>query len=341
MVLWFDGGRVLFEPLYLVPVLGSAFLALCAETPAGFLGAGVLAALAFSTKQYGGQALAGLIMFLLLGPARWRRTGLVLAGFAGGCVLLALFFTALGADMRGLVTQALGASYPRRYESVWLRLFLHHCPVAVLALLAPFVKGAFARPSVKLAVSFGLAACLPFYFRQHQYYFLNPTPWLFALFALGAAQLVLVRPWLERWAPLAAGLLLTVPLRGALDERELHQSALRSEQLRRARLMNLEWAPEQPTLLLANPGLYSITHYRSGDEVSLGYRFLNECDAPALIQGFRHAGAVWIDPRGMYARGVDSVLEAAGSSVEEQLRTNGFERRTVVEERFELWVKSR
>jgi hypothetical protein len=342
MMLWFDGGRVLFEPLYLVPTLAAALVAASASRARAWLAAGGLAAVGFLTKQYGGFALAGLLGFVLSVPGgRARRALLVLAGFAGVFGGLAVALQLLGVDLRGLASQAVAISYARRYEDVWLRLYAWQCPVAVIALAAPFLRGSWSRPVVRLASSFALAACLPFYFRQHQYYFLNPNALLFILFALGAALLTERNPRRDWVAPVAAALLIAVPLRGALAQRELFAGAVRSEQLRRAWRMTREWPAGQPTLLLGHPGFYAITRYRSADESTLGYRFLNECSAEQLSQGFARAGAAWIDPRGMFARGADNVLRAAGTSIEDQLARNGFEKRTVVEDRFELWTRRR
>lgn len=108
---------------------------------------------------------------------------------------------------------------------------------------------------------------------------------------------------------------------------------------RRARLMNQAWPAGRAALVLALPGFVHLTHYRSADEALLGYRFVNEHTAEQLRAGFRSADAVWIDPRGMYARGTDRVLREAGSSLEEQLQQHGFKKQLVLEDCFELWTK--
>jgi len=339
MTLWFDGGRVLFEPLYLLPALLAALLLLRVSPRTSFL-AGGLAAVAFLTKQYGGFALAGGLFFLALERERFRRIPVFLAGFAATLGALLLAFHGAGLDAGGFLAQAIGVSYPRRFETGWLQLFLRQCAIVLPALAVPFLPGAWSRPAVRLAVCFLIASCAPFYFRQHQYYFLNLCPWLFVLFAVGVTHAA------ERWpqrgglVTLAAALLLvSMPIRGAAAQTAWLQNETRSEQLRRARLMNDAWPAGLRTLVLTYPGFSQMTHYLSPDEAAIGYRFPHEISAAQLRLGFEKAAGVWIDPKGMYARGADRTLRDAGTSLEAELERNGFERRQLVEERFELWVK--
>lgn len=341
MTLWFDGGRILFEPLYLLPVLGAAFLVSREATPRNLAAAGALSAVAFLTKQYGGFALAGALFSLLVSERdRLRRIAALVAGFTLTLgALLALLYAA-GLDANGFLVQAIGPNYPRRFETGWLRLFLRQCAVVLPALAVPFLPGAWSRPAVRVSLCFLVASCGPFYFRQHQYYFLNVCPWLFLLFALGATHVS------ERWPAksglitLAAALLLvSMPIRGAAAQAAWLQNETRSEQLRRARLMNDAWPAGLRTLMLLYPGFSQMTHYRSPDETAIGYRFPHEVTAEQLRLGFEKAAGAWIDPRGMYARGADRTLRAAGGSLDGELQRNGFEKRQVIEERFELWVK--
>lgn len=343
MTLWFDGGRVLFEPLYLVPVLLAGVLALAPPAPRTGAGAGALAAVAFLTKQYGGYGLVGAAGSALLEPrGRLRQLLWLAAGFALVLCAALVLLLGLGVELRSLLAQTIGPDYPRRYESVWLRLFLLQCPPALIAVLVPFLPGAWERRGVRVAACFLLASCLPLYFRQHQYYFLNVCPWVFVLFALGVELLAERRPRLRPWALLLAGALLTsIPLRAASAQAASFVRSPRSDQLRRGRLMNLAWPAGRRTLMLLYPGFNHIGHYRSPDEARIGYRFPNELRADQLRLGFELAEGAWIDPRGMYARGADRVLREAGSSLEEQLARNGFEQRTLIEDRFELWVKRR
>ena len=341
MTIWFDGGRVLHEPLYLWPVILSAVLALSRRAFAAPT-AGFLAAHAFLTKQYGGFGLAGFLgSVLVAGERRRRRMLACLLGFSAGLLLFGLLLLARGVDWRAFVLQSLAPSYPRRYESVWLEIFLRQCPIALPAVVVPFLPGFWSRPEVRVVACFGLASCLPFLIRQQQYYFLNVCPWLFILFALAVDRL---RAGAGRWrvgvGALCAWLLLTMPIRGAAAQARWLEQETRADQLRRARLMTLAWPASQPTLVLALPSFVHLTRYRSPDESALGYRFVNEHTAEQLLQGFAHATGVWIDPKGMYARGTDSVLRGAGTSVDEQLARYGFQKQLVVEERFELWTKS-
>jgi hypothetical protein len=271
---------------------------------------------------------------------RFRQAAWIGLGFGSGLLAILVLLLGLGLDLRGLSIQALGATYPRRYEATWLWLFLSQCTIAVPALATPLLPGAWSRPAVRAAVCFGLASCMPFYFRQHQYYFLNVCPWLFLLFALGVEQLAASRARLRpALVAAAAALLLAMPLRGARAQTLSFGMEARADQLRRGRLMTDAWPAERPTLLFAYPGFYHVTRYRSADEPLLGYRFLNEPSAEELRVGFEKAEGVWIDPKSMYARGADSTLRAAGSSLEEQLEKNGFTKKMVLEERFELWTK--
>jgi hypothetical protein len=339
--LWFDGGRILFEPLYLLLILGSALLVLRAAEPRSRLLAGALAAAAFFIKQYGGIGLWGLSGFAVTDKqARFRQLVWIGIGFAAGLVLLSLALLGFGLDLARLVTGSSGQHYERRYEAVWLWLFLRQCPIVLPALVTPFLAGAWSRPAVRAGVCFGLAACMPFVFRQHQYYFLIPAPWLFLSFALGVEHLAAAR---ERLRPallgLAALLLVSMPLRGAFAQQQWFDSEPRGHQLRRARLMTLAWPAERRTLMFADPALYHVTHYRSADEPVVGYRFLNEPGPEIFAVGFEKGEGAWVDARGMYARGADRTLQAAGSSLEGELQRHGFTKRLVLEERFELWTK--
>src|SRR5258706_8574130 len=98
---------------------------------------------------------------------------------------------------------------------------------------------------------------MPFYFRQHQYYFLIVCPWLFLLFALGVEQLAQLKPRLRSALfGLAALLLVAMPLRGAFAQTTWFETEPRADQLRRGRLMTDAWPAERRTLLFAFPGMY-------------------------------------------------------------------------------------
>jgi hypothetical protein len=342
MMLWFDGARILLEPLYLFPVLVSAWIALAPRSLGGGLLSGVLAAAAMMTKQYGGFAAPALVLSAWTGERdRLKRSIAVAAGMAAGLVLVTLVMQAVGVSLLDLVHQVLGPKYGRRFETNWIPIFLRACPMAVLAPLVPFLPGAWSRPVVRVAACFGLASLLPFYFRQYQYYFLNLVPWVFLLVALGAWHLA------ERHATRRAAveltavlLLLTVPLRGAAFQSQYLSFEVRSEQLRRARMMTNAWPSHHKTLLLMTPGFTFVTHYPSPAPAEVGFRFPNEAGAEELRRAFENAEGVWIDANGMYARGTDRVLKEAGSSTADQLAKNGFERRTMIEDRLELWTKT-
>jgi len=188
-----------------------------------------------------------------------------------------------------------------------------------------------------LAVCFGLASCLPLLFRQHQYYFLNLCPWLFLLFAAGVD--LVPRP--GRAFALAAALLLlvSIPVRAAVGSALVIEVDWRADQLRRAYLMNQLWPAERPTFVLVSPAMQHLAHYRSPDEVEVGYRYIPDLSADRLRAGFQRAAGVWIDPRGMFARRPDGTLRAAGSSLTKELETNGFQPQLTLEGRFQLWTK--
>jgi hypothetical protein len=337
MTLWFDGARVLHEPLYLLLILTSAWLAPSVRRPKLGLAAGALTAGAFLVKQYGGFGLWGLVGHALTsGPDRLRRTWWIVAGFGLGFGLLAALLILGGVDplgfARGLVPKA-----EVTYQLVWLDLFLRRCPIVLLALAVPLLPGAWSRPVVRLAVCFGLASCLPLLFRQHQYYYLNLCPWLFMLFAAGV-DLV---PRAGRALALGAALLLlvSIPLGAAVGSAQMIEADWRADQLRRAYLMNVLWPAERPTFVFVSPAIQYLTHYRSPDEAEVGYRFIVDLSADRLRAGFQHAQAAWIDPRGMYARRPDGTLRAAGSSLANELEKNGFQPQLTLEGRFQLWTK--
>jgi hypothetical protein len=96
---------------------------------------------------------------------------------------------------------------------------------------------------------------------------------------------------------------------------------------------------EKPTFVFVHPGLQHLTHYRSPDEGEVGYRFIADLSADRLRAGFQRAAAAWIDPKGMYAGRPDATLKAAGSSLTDELKKNGFQLQLVLEDRFQLWTK--
>jgi hypothetical protein len=336
MTLWFDGARVLHEPLYLLPILAAAWLAPSVSRPKPGLIAGALTAGAFLVKQYGGFGLCGLVSHALTGgPDRPRRAAWIMAGFGLGFAVLAALLILGGVDPLGFV-RGLAPKADVTYQLTWLNLFLRACPIVLFALAVPLLPGAWSRPIVRLAVCFGLASCLPLLFRQHQYYFLNLCPWLFLLFAAGV-DLV------PRGRAMALGaalvLLVSIPLRAAVAAAPLIEVDWRADQLRRARLMTLLWPAEKPTFVFVHPGLQHLTHYRSPDEGEVGYRFIADLSADRLRAGFQRAEAAWIDPKGMYAGRPDATLKAAGSSLTDELKKNGFQLQLVLEDRFQLWTK--
>jgi hypothetical protein len=287
------------------------------------------------------MGLLGLGIFALLhGRRRVVWASYVGVGFAATLGLAVLGLRALGVDLATIAAQAFSGSYPRQYEAVWLKLFLWSCPLALLALATPFLPGAWSRPVVRTAVAFGIAACAPFYYRQHQYYFLNLTPWLFILFGVGAQMSSERERWKRMTPAVAAILLLSIPLRAARQQSPyIHDVEWRSEQMRRATAMHHAWPAERRTLQIMAPSFYAVTHYPSAAPTIVGYRFMSAVDAHALRAGFAGAEGAWIDPNTMYARGADRVLREAGTSLEQELQTHGFEKQLVLENRFELWTK--
>jgi hypothetical protein len=337
MTLWFDGARVLHEPLYLLLILAAAWLAPSASRPKLGLTAGALTAGAFLVKQYGGFGLWGLVSHAFTGGAdRPRRAAWILAGFGLGFGVLAALLILRGVDPLGFA-RGLTPKADVTYQLVWLNLFLRACPIVLFAVAVPLLPGAWSRPIVRLAVCFGVASCLPLLFRQHQYYFLNLCPWLFLLFAAGV-DLV---PRAGRAIALGAALVLlvSIPLRAAVGAARVIETDWRADQLRRAHLMTLLWPAERPTFVFVHPGLQHLTHYRSPDEGEVGYRFIADLSADRLRAGFQRAAAAWIDPKGMYAGRPDGTLKAAGSSLADELKKNGFQLQLVLEDRFQLWTK--
>ena len=337
MTLWFDGARVLHEPLYLLLILAAAWLAPSVSRPKLGLTAGALTAGAFLVKQYGGFGLWGLVSHAFTGgPDRPRRAAWILAGFGLGFAVLAALLILRGVDPLGFA-RGLAPKADVTYQLVWLKLFLRACPIVLFALAVPLLPGAWSRPIVRLAVCFGLASCLPLLFRQHQYYFLNLCPWLFLLFAAGV-DLV---PRAGRAIALGAALVLlvSIPLRAAVASARVIEADWRADQLRRAHLMTLLWPAERPTFVFVHPGLQYLTHYRSPDEGEVGYRFIADLSADRLRAGFQRAAAAWVDPKGMYAGRPDGTLKAAGSSLTDELKKNGFHLQLVLEDRFQLWTK--
>jgi hypothetical protein len=337
MTLWFDGARVLHEPLYLLLILAGAWLAPSVRRPKLSLTAGALTAGAFLVKQYGGFGLWGLVGHALTGGRnRLGRAAWILAGFGLGFGVLAALLVLRGVDPLGFA-RGLAPKADVTYQLVWLNLFLRACPIVLFALAVPLLPGAWSRPIVRLAVCFGLASCLPLLFRQHQYYFLNLCPWLFLLFAAGV-DLV---PRAGRAIALGAALVLlvSIPLRAAVGAAWVIDVDWRADQLRRAHLMTLLWPAERPTFVFVHPGLQHLTHYRSPDEGEVGYRFIADLSADRLRAGFQRAAAAWIDPKGMYAGRPDATLKAAGSSLTDELKKNGFQLQLVLEDRFQLWTK--
>jgi hypothetical protein len=337
MTLWFDGARVLHEPLYLLPILAAAWLAPPVSRPKLGLTAGALTAGAFLVKQYGGFGLCGLVSHALTGgPDRPRRAAWIMAGFGLGFGVLAALLILGGVDPLGFA-RGLAPKADVTYQLTWLKLFLRACPIVLFALAVPLLPGAWSRPVVRLAVCFGLASGLPLLFRQHQYYFLNLCPWLFLLFAAGV-DLV---PRAGRAIALGAALVLlvSIPLRAAVAAAPVIEADWRADQLRRAYLMTRLWPAEKPTFVFVHPGLQHLTHYRSPDEGEVGYRFIADLSADRLRAGFQSAAAAWIDPKGMYAGRPDGTLKAAGSSLTDELEKNGFQLQLVLEDRFQLWTK--
>ncbi|HUG54747.1 MAG TPA: hypothetical protein VMR21_14155, partial [Vicinamibacteria bacterium] len=336
LMLWFDGMRILHEPLYLVPVLVSAWLVSPPARPRAGLAAGALSAGAFLIKQYGGFGLWGLLGHALAGgPGRLRRVGWIVAGSGLGFAALAGALVLGGVDPLGFA-RALAPDAPRTYQLVFLHAFLRACPIVLPALAVPLLPGAWSRPLVRLAACFLLASCLPLLLRQHQYYFLNLCPWLFVLFAVGVEHV----PRAARAAAVYVGLalLVSMPLRGAMRAAAVIEADWRADQARRAHLMTILWPAEKRTLFFVDPALQHLTHYRSADEAQVGYRYIPDLSAERLRVGFARAEGAWVD-RGMFANRPNATLEAAGSSLRGELEKNGFAPQLVLEDRFQLWTK--
>ena len=337
MMLWCDGARVLHEPLYLLLVMVSAGWALSPTRRALLPASGALSAVAFFVKQYGGFGLWGLLGYAFAeGKGGLGRALRIAGGFLAGASALLALLLVRGANPLALAG-GLAPGVEVTYQTVWFKRFLLQCPIVLPALVVPLLPRAWSRPLVRLAVCFGLASCLPLVFRQHQYYFMNLCPWLFLLFAAGVEH---VPASARRFASFAAlALLVSIPIRAALGAAQVVEVDNRADQLRRAYLMNVLWPAEKPTLVLVHPGMLFLTRYRSPDESRVGYRFISDMTADRLRVGFERAAGVWVDPQGMYATRPGTSLGADGTSLSEQLATNGFTQQLVLEERFQLWTK--
>lgn len=338
MFVWFDGARILLEPLYLLVIL-CALLGLITGPPGrGAWLAGGLASVALLIKQYGGFGFWGALA-AVPGTARpWAAARRVVAGALAVLLASSLLLLAAGVDLRVLVAQTAGTDYARRWETVWFRLYFSQAPFLILAPLLFLRREWRLKPGVLVLGGYFLASWLPLVVRQHQYYLQNPSPFLFISFAtLTAFVLQGVKNGRARWVEMAAIIcLVSIPVRAALAGVE-RMPPIRGMQERRARLMTSFWPSGQPVLMFASPSFLALTGYRSPSPAVLGYRFLNESSLEQVRAGMRGATAAWIDPNSMYAGG--GGFARANTTLKQELQENGFVFQMFLEDRYELWTK--
>jgi hypothetical protein len=338
MFIWFDGSRILLEPMYLLVVL-SALLVMITKPPerAPWI-AGGLSALALLIKQYGGFGFWGALVASLGFAKPLRAAGRVILGAGAVLVGVSGLLLLFGVDLRVLVTQTAGTDYARRWETIWFVLYFSAAPFLVLGPLL-FVRREWRqRTGIIALLGFLLASWLPLIVRQHQYYLHNPSAFLFISFAVLAAftgaGMVGKR---ARLAEIVAVLcLVSIPIRIALKSVE-RMPSLKGVQERRARLMTSYWPSREPVLMFAPPSFMALTGYVSPAPATLGYRFLRESSLEQLRAGMRGATAAWIDPGSMYANGD---FASVGTTLRQELERFGFKQQMLLEDRYELWTKN-
>jgi hypothetical protein len=338
MFVWFDGARILIEPMYLLVILGALLVLITAPPARGAWMAGGLASLALLIKQYGGFGFWGA---LAAAPGMARPWAAARRIVAGSLVVLAVTSGLLllaGVDLRVLVNQTAGTDYARRWETVWIKLYFSRAPFLIIAPLLFLKREWRRRPGVIALGGYFLASWMPLLVRQHQYYLHNPSAFLFIAFAtLAAYVLSSVKNGRARWVEMAALIcLVSVPVRAVLANVE-RMPPIRGMQERRARLMTSFWPSGQPVLMFAAPGFLALTGYRSPSPAVLGYRFLNESSLDQVRAGMRGATAAWIDSNSMYAGG--GGFAKAKTTLKQDLQEHGFAFQLILEDRYELWTK--
>jgi hypothetical protein len=337
MFMGFDGSRILLEPMYLLVVLTALRALIASPATRGPWVAGGLASIAFLVKQYGGFGLWGALFASLALPRRAASAGKVVLGSAVVLGTVSVLLFAAGIDLRVLALQTAGTDYPRRWETVWIQLYFRTAPFLIMV-PALFLRREWRQaPGVRILGAYLAASGMPLLVRQHQYYLQNPSPFLFISFATLVA-IIVTREAGERarWIETAAVIcLVSLPIRAAQGPAE-RMPPVRGAQERRALLMTSFWPSGKPALMFAAPSFMALTGYLSPDPVGLGYRFLNESSLEQVRAGMRQASAAWVDPDSMNARGD---FDRAHTSLEEELKKNGFEFQMTLEDRFELWTK--
>ena len=333
--LWFDGSRILLEPMYLL----AALLALrsmieMAPSEAPWV-AGGLASVGLLLKQYGGFSFWGALLASLAGSQPFKSAARVIAGSALVLAVLAGALFAAGVDVTLALIQTSGHDYAARREWVWIHLFFEGVPFLLLSPLLFLRREWRAQAGVVTLGAFLVASWMPLLIRQHQYYLQNPSPFLYIAFAV-LASLSAARASRARWLELAATVcLLALPIRAAW---RINEAALpiRGAQERRAILMTDFWPAGERVLMFAAPSFLALAGYRSPEPRLLGYRFLNESPLDQVRAGMRLATAAWLDPSSMHARGE---FASRGTTLKNELAKAGFVYQLTLDDRFELWTK--
>jgi len=335
--MFFDGSRMLYEPMYLLVVLIAFRIQVASPSGRSPWVAGGLASLAFLIKQYGGFAFWGALFASRSQPRPVASAAKVILGAAAGLAAVGLGLLVAGVDLRLLAAQTLTGNYPAQRESVWIRLYFGFAPFLLLAPLLFLRREWRAQNGVMALLGYLVASWMPLLVRQHQYYLQNPSPFLFLAFGTLVSLIAAAfSPTRSRWIETAAMIcLVSVPVRAA-QSHTFGMPPVRGVQERRARLMTSYWPSGQPVLMFASPSFLALTGYRSPDLSGLGYRFLNETSLEQVRAGMERASAAWIDPDSMWARGD---FARAGTSLKEELVRHGFELQMALEDRYELWTK--
>lgn len=334
--LWFDGSRILLEPMYLLVALVALRSMIGMEPSRASWLAGGLASVGLLLKQYGGFSFWGALFASSFRPQPFKSAARVIAGSALVLAVLAGALLAAGVDVTAALIQTSGHDYAARREWGWIRLFFEGVPFLLLAPVL-FVRREWrAQAGVMTLGAYLAASWMPLLIRQHQYYLQNPSPFLFIAFAV-LASLVAARAsarggWLELVATIC---LIVLPVRAVW---RINQASLpvRGAQERRAILMTDFWPARERVLMFAAPSFLALTGYRSPEPRLLGYRFLNESPLDHVRAGMRLATAAWLDPSSMHARGE---FASRGTTLKEELVKAGFVYQLTLDDRFELWTK--
>ncbi len=346
--IYYQGSFIELEPYVLLFTLGTIYVCLSdvALSRRCFY-AGLFAALAFLSKQYGVAALASSSVLLLPAGsilARLRRGALIALGF-----ILPLFFALTyycviaETSLSAVLTGVRRADLKFVLNEPWnLTAWGIEWSVAIVVIIAAFVRAQAKQRLVFSTLALAALSFVPqFMVRQSLHYFMLPSAPLFIL-AVYAAFTLMQKFRVAKARLLLCGFSLWCAMFVLLAGQEVlsfGDGSSRRHQLKEGEELRALLPVESRALLIADPMFFYTAQLRSFNELGVGYDYPGLHSGTTIAAWVQAATTVVVDRADtLFYQRVEEELMKNGDTLSGLLEREGFEQTVSMRQgEVEIW----